>query len=111
MEIVDYQTGKDALVRWRFLGRLSGLTLVSLINSAALLGRKKKFCLALFLLGFSSFFSVHCWMAFKLVVPFCLCIYLPLGYWKARTYRGLKALVVDELDRMVDTKKCESGGE
>jgi hypothetical protein len=113
MKIVDFETGKDELANARFIGRLSGLVVVSAINSVVLLlFRHKKFITVTMLLGLISLFSEYAWTALQLVIVFAVTVYMPLGFWKARTYRGLKHLIVEELNRVTDTtKKCENDNE
>jgi uncharacterized membrane protein len=113
MQIVDFETGKDELVNARFIGRLSGLVVVSAINSMVLLMfHHTKFIAMTVLMGLVGLFSEYAWIAFQLLVVFGVTIYLPLGFWKARSYRGLKHLIVEELNRLTDTtKKCENSGE
>ena len=113
MQIVDFETGKDELANARFIGRLSGLVIVSAINSVVLLMfHHVKFVAVTALMGLIGLFSDYAWSAFELLVVFGGLIYLPLGFWKARSYRGLKHLIVEELNRLTDTtKKCENSGE
>jgi hypothetical protein len=107
MTIVDFSNGKDELVNARMIGRFMGLVVISLLNSFSFIFGNRKILIGFAFLGVCCLVNPVASSAFWLFLALVSVVYFPLGFWKARNYRGFKNLIKDGMDRLVEQKKCK----